>query len=179
MTEVASRPPAVEMRGIHKRFGPVLANADVSLRVLQGTVHGIVGENGAGKSTLMSILYGFYQADGGSIELEGKAARITGSREAIALGIGMVHQHFMLVESLPALDNVMLGAEPGWLLQPARALNKRQWGSAPSITLSSAHSVSTSMKCWCTMPMPSAMASCELRMLAGWPSTLMEPLSLL
>ena len=105
-------PPAVRMDRINKRFGAVQANDAVSLTVAAGTAHGIVGENGAGKSTLMSILYGFYQADGGSIELEGKAVRITGSREAIALGIGMVHQHFMLVESLSALDNVMLGAEP-------------------------------------------------------------------
>jgi simple sugar transport system ATP-binding protein len=114
--------PAVEMRHIDKRFGAVHANRDVHLRVAAGTVHGIVGENGAGKSTLMSILYGFYQADSGEIDIEGRPVRITGSREAIALGIGMVHQHFMLVDTLSALDNVMLGAEPGWRLQPARAL---------------------------------------------------------
>jgi general nucleoside transport system ATP-binding protein len=93
----------------------------VNLTVAAGTVHGIVGENGAGKSTLMSILYGFYEADGGEILIEGQAARIRGSAEAIALGIGMVHQHFMLVDTLSALDNVMLGAEPGWRLVPARA----------------------------------------------------------
>jgi simple sugar transport system ATP-binding protein len=109
------------MRHIEKRFGAVHANRDVQLTVQRGTVHGIVGENGAGKSTLMSILYGFYQADGGEIEIEGRPARISGSREAIALGIGMVHQHFMLVDTLSALDNVMLGAEPGWRLQAARA----------------------------------------------------------
>ncbi len=112
---------AVWMRGIDKRFGAVHANQRVDLKVQAGTVHGIVGENGAGKSTLMSILYGFYQADGGSIEIEGRPARIAGSREAIALGIGMVHQHFMLVDTLSALDNVMLGAEPGWRLSAARA----------------------------------------------------------
>ena len=109
------------MRGIEKRFGAVHANRDVHLTVAAGTVHGIVGENGAGKSTLMSILYGFYQADRGEIEIEGRPVRIGGSREAIALGIGMVHQHFMLVDTLSALDNVMLGAEPGWRLQAARA----------------------------------------------------------
>ncbi len=114
-------PPAVAMRHIEKRFGAVHANRDVQLTVQRGTVHGIVGENGAGKSTLMSILYGFYQADGGEIEIEGRPARISDSREAIALGIGMVHQHFMLVDTLSALDNVMLGAEPGWRLQAARA----------------------------------------------------------
>jgi general nucleoside transport system ATP-binding protein len=109
------------MRHIEKRFGAVHANRDVNLSVAAGTVHGIVGENGAGKSTLMSILYGFYEADGGEIEIEGKPARIKGSRQAIALGIGMVHQHFMLVDTLSALDNVMLGAEPGWRLNAARA----------------------------------------------------------
>ncbi len=117
----AVRPLAVEMRHIEKRFGAVRANRDVNLQVAAGTVHGIVGENGAGKSTLMSILYGFYLADGGEILIEGRPVRITGSREAIALGIGMVHQHFMLVDTLSALDNVMLGAEPGWRLKPARA----------------------------------------------------------
>jgi simple sugar transport system ATP-binding protein len=112
---------AVEMRHIEKRFGAVHANRDVHLAVRAGTVHGIVGENGAGKSTLMSILYGFYTADSGDIAVEGRPARITGSREAIALGIGMVHQHFMLVDTLSALDNVMLGAEPGFLLTKGRA----------------------------------------------------------
>ena len=121
-----SLPLAVHMRGIEKRFGAVHANRDVHLTVAAGTVHGIVGENGAGKSTLMSILYGFYQADSGEIDVEGKPARITGSREAIALGIGMVHQHFMLVDTLSALDNVMLGAEPDWRLQRARALVRQR-----------------------------------------------------
>ena len=116
-----SAAPAVRMHHIEKRFGAVHANRDVSLRVAAGTVHGIVGENGAGKSTLMSILYGFYQADSGHIEVQGQPARITGSAEAIALGIGMVHQHFMLADTLSALDNVMLGAEPDWRLNRARA----------------------------------------------------------
>ena len=114
------------MRGICKRFGAVQANQDVNLTVPAGTVHGIVGENGAGKSTLMSILYGFYHADAGSIEVEGRPVKITGSREAIALGIGMVHQHFMLVDTLSALDNVMLGAEPHWRLDTARAQVRTQ-----------------------------------------------------
>ncbi len=114
------------MRHIDKRFGAVHANRDVHLTVAAGTVHGIVGENGAGKSTLMSILYGFYEADGGEIVIEGRPARIRGSREAIALGIGMVHQHFMLVDTLSALDNIMLGAEPGWSLPAARAQVRAQ-----------------------------------------------------
>jgi ABC-type uncharacterized transport system ATPase subunit len=113
--------PAVRMDGIHKRFGAVQANRDVTLTVAAGTAHGIVGENGAGKSTLMSILYGFYQADSGQIRIHGEPAQITGSAQAIALGIGMVHQHFMLVEPLSALDNIMLGAEPHWRLAEARA----------------------------------------------------------
>ncbi|MBP6898629.1 MAG: ABC transporter ATP-binding protein [Burkholderiaceae bacterium] len=114
-------PPAVQMRGICKRFGAVQANREVTLTVAAGTAHGIVGENGAGKSTLMSILYGFYQADEGQIAIHGREVQIPGSREAIALGIGMVHQHFMLVDTLSALDNIMLGAEPDWRLQRARA----------------------------------------------------------
>jgi simple sugar transport system ATP-binding protein len=108
------------MRGIDKRFGAVHANRSVDLRVAAGSVHGIVGENGAGKSTLMSILYGFYQADRGRIEVDGKPARIAGPHRAIALGIGMVHQHFMLVEPFSALDNVLLGAEPDWRIARAR-----------------------------------------------------------
>ena len=125
-TTATAGAPAVAMRHIDKRFGAVHANRDVHLRVAAGTVHGIVGENGAGKSTLMSILYGFYQADAGEIEVEGRPARITCSREAIALGIGMVHQHFMLVDTLSALDNVMLGAEAHWHLNVARAAVRRQ-----------------------------------------------------
>jgi general nucleoside transport system ATP-binding protein len=109
------------MRAIDKRFAAVHANRAVDLTVRAGTVHGIVGENGAGKSTLMSILYGFYTADSGTIEIEGKAAQIRNSHDAIALGIGMVHQHFMLVDTFSALDNIMLGAEPSWHLPAARS----------------------------------------------------------
>ena len=119
-TTAGAAPPAVAMRAIDKRFGAVRANRAVDLTVARGTVHGIVGENGAGKSTLMSILYGFYQADSGAIEVEGQPATIRNSHDAIALGIGMVHQHFMLVETFSALDNVMLGAEPSWHLPSAR-----------------------------------------------------------
>ena len=116
---VAPSTMAVRMVGINKRFGAVAANADVHLSIAAGTVHGIVGENGAGKSTLMSVLYGFYQADSGSIEVNGKPVEIRNSDDAIGQGIGMVHQHFMLVETLTALENVMLGAEPHWLLKRA------------------------------------------------------------
>ena len=113
--------PAVEFRGISKHFGAVKANTDVSFAIAKGSIHGLVGENGAGKSTLMSILYGYYRADGGEILLDGRATPIRTSQEAIALGIGMVHQHFMLVENMTVLDNVMLGSEGGFALKPKRA----------------------------------------------------------
>jgi general nucleoside transport system ATP-binding protein len=118
--------PAVAMSHICKRFGELQANDEVDLHVARGTVHGIVGENGAGKSTLMSILYGFYQADSGEIAIDGRLARIRHSKDAIALGIGMVHQHFMLVETFSALDNVLLGAEPSWRLKAARDKVRRE-----------------------------------------------------
>jgi general nucleoside transport system ATP-binding protein len=114
--DAGKAPPAIELVGIDKRFGRVHANNNVNLKVDRGVIHGIVGENGAGKSTLMSILYGFYEADAGEIRINGAPVRITSSREAIGHGIGMVHQHFMLVQPLTVLDNVMLGAEGGPLL---------------------------------------------------------------
>lgn len=110
---------AIELLGITKHFGAVRANHDINLAVKRGTIHGIVGENGAGKSTLMSILYGFYQADSGEIRINGKSASIQSSNEAIAAGIGMVHQHFMLVDTFSVLENVMLGAESHRLLKPS------------------------------------------------------------
>ena len=114
-------PLAIELIGISKSFGPVRANRDIHLAVRPGTIHGIVGENGAGKSTLMSILYGFYQADAGEIRIAGKPTIIHDSQAAIAAGIGMVHQHFMLVEPFTVLENVVLGAEDGPLLRPSLA----------------------------------------------------------
>jgi general nucleoside transport system ATP-binding protein len=119
-------PPAIELIGINKRFGAVHANKDVSLSVTPGTVHGIVGENGAGKSTLMSILYGFYEADSGEIRVGGRPLRITSSSDAIAAGIGMVHQHFMLVETMSVIENVMLGAEGGATLRAGTARRREQ-----------------------------------------------------
>ena len=112
---------AVRLSRICKRFGAVLANDEVDLTIVSGTIHGIVGENGAGKSTLMSILYGFYTADSGDMEVEGKPTKIKNSHEAIALGIGMVHQHFMLVDNLSALDNIVLGVETSFNLPTAQA----------------------------------------------------------
>ena len=112
----AAAPLAIELVGINKLFGPVHANRDIHLTVRPGTVHGIVGENGAGKSTLMSILYGFYTADSGTIRVGGKTVTITDSRHALALGIGMVHQHFMLVDNFSVIENIVLGAEDSALL---------------------------------------------------------------
>jgi simple sugar transport system ATP-binding protein len=109
-------PAAIELIGINKSFGAVHANRDINLEIPAGTIHGIVGENGAGKSTLMSILYGLYQADSGEIRVNGKPAAIRSSNDAIAAGIGMVHQHFMLVENFSVLENVILGAEGEALL---------------------------------------------------------------
>ncbi len=121
----SSPPIAIELQGISKRFGNVRANQDIDLVVQRGTIHGIVGENGAGKSTLMSILYGFYQADSGAILIDGVPTKIYSSHDAIDAGIGMVHQHFMLVETFSVLENVILGAEQGALLK-AGISNARQ-----------------------------------------------------
>jgi simple sugar transport system ATP-binding protein len=103
----------IELRNITKRFGNVLANDRVSLKVEPGTIHAIVGENGAGKSTAMRIAYGFYSADDGEILVDGVAQRIASPQDAIGLHIGMVHQHFMLVETMTVAENIVLGAEPG------------------------------------------------------------------
>ena len=103
----------LELRNITKTFGNVVANNDVSIKVEKGTIHAIVGENGAGKSTIMRIAYGFYNADSGEILVDGKVVNIKSPHDAIALGIGMVHQHFMLVDTMTAAENIILGAETG------------------------------------------------------------------
>ncbi len=108
--------PAVELRELTKHFGNVVANAGVNLRVEAGTIHGVVGENGAGKSTAMKMLYGIYRPDCGEILVHGKKCVWSSPSAAIAAGIGMVHQHFMLAGPYSALDNILLGAEP------------REWG---------------------------------------------------
>jgi general nucleoside transport system ATP-binding protein len=105
----------IEMRGITKRFGDVAANDGVDLSIPAGSIHAIVGENGAGKSTIMKILYGFHTADEGEIWIDGQRQDIRTPHDAIALGLGMVHQHFMLASPMTALENIMLGAEPGGL----------------------------------------------------------------
>jgi simple sugar transport system ATP-binding protein len=103
----------IELRNITKRFGKVLANDAVTFNVTPGTIHAIVGENGAGKSTAMRIAYGFYTADSGEILINGQVREIRTPHDAIALGVGMVHQHFMLVEPMTVAENIVLGAEPG------------------------------------------------------------------
>jgi general nucleoside transport system ATP-binding protein len=103
---------ALEMRGIRKVFPGIVANDDVSFDVRAGEVHALLGENGAGKSTLMNILYGLYKPDAGEILLRGKPVTFTSARDAIQAGIGMVHQHFMLIPVMTVAENIVLGAEP-------------------------------------------------------------------
>src|ERR1044071_6183807 len=103
----------IELRNITKRFGAVLANDRERLSVPPGTIHALVGENGAGKSTALRIAYGFYTADSGEILVNGQPQQIRTPHDAIALGIGMVHQHFMLVEPMTVAENIVLGSEPG------------------------------------------------------------------
>ncbi|NEY89826.1 ABC transporter ATP-binding protein [Tabrizicola oligotrophica] len=112
---------AIELKGISKAFGPVQANKDINIAVPKGTIHGIIGENGAGKSTLMSILYGFYKADAGEIFINGRLTAIPDSQAAIRAGIGMVFQHFKLVQNFTVLENIILGAEDGPLLNTSLA----------------------------------------------------------
>ncbi len=118
--------PALELRGIDKRFGAVHANQAISLAVARGSVHGLIGENGAGKSTLMNIVYGFHRADAGEILVRGQRVDIAAPHAAIAAGIGMVHQHFMLVENFTVLENVVLGVEGGQLLAGGLAHARRE-----------------------------------------------------
>ena len=103
----------LDLRDVSKRFGEVLANDRVSLAVAPGIIHALVGENGAGKSTAMRIAYGFYGADSGDVAVDGQPRRFASPHDAIALGIGMVHQHFMLVEPMTVAENIVLGLEPG------------------------------------------------------------------
>ena len=103
---------AIELKGITKRFPGVVANDDINLAVAEGEIHAICGENGAGKSTLMKILYGMQPPDSGTIKIRGQAVELGSPAQAIELGIGMVHQHFMLADQLTVLENVILGAEP-------------------------------------------------------------------
>jgi general nucleoside transport system ATP-binding protein len=118
------RPPLVVLEGITKRFPGVLANDRVDLTLEEGEIHALVGENGAGKSTLMRVLYGLYPPDDGRILVRGQQVRIPTPRAAIALGIGMVHQHFVLVDRFTVTENIILGAEGGLLLELDEARRK-------------------------------------------------------
>jgi len=117
---------AVVMKGIVKQFPSVLANDHVDLYAKEGEIHAIVGENGAGKSTLMNLLYGLYTPDAGKVYIRGKETLIKGPAEAIKAGIGMVHQHFMLVGPLTVAENIVLGEEPlnSWRFFDLKAAKK-------------------------------------------------------
>ena len=106
------QPYAIEMLNITKRFPGIVANDNITLQLKKGEIHALLGENGAGKSTLMSILFGLYQAEDGIIRKDGKQVDIKDPNTANQLGIGMVHQHFKLVECFSVLDNIILGVEP-------------------------------------------------------------------
>src|SRR5690242_4094176 len=108
----SSAPPALELKGITKRFGSVVANDRVDFDVRSGEVHALLGENGAGKSTLMSVLYGLYRPTDGQIFVDGQQVDVDSPATAIRLGIGMVHQHFMLVPVMTVAENIVLGQEP-------------------------------------------------------------------
>jgi simple sugar transport system ATP-binding protein len=109
---VPAEAPALELRRITKRFGPVVANDAIDFELRRGEIHTLLGENGAGKSTLMNVLYGLHQPDEGEILLDGEPVKIHSPRQAIGLGIGMVHQHFMLVPVMTVAENLVLGSEP-------------------------------------------------------------------
>ena len=117
---------AVEMLHITKRFPGIIANDDITLQLRKGEIHALLGENGAGKSTLMSVLFGLYQPEEGEIRKAGKTVQINDPNDANALGIGMVHQHFKLVECFTVLENIILGVEDTkhGLLQTQKAREK-------------------------------------------------------
>ena len=102
----------LELKGITKRFGPLVANNDINLTIEEGQIHALLGENGAGKSTLMNVLYGLHQPDEGEILIDGKPVHFDGPGDAVAAGIGMVHQHFMLIPVFTVAESIALGFEP-------------------------------------------------------------------
>jgi ABC-type uncharacterized transport system ATPase subunit len=110
---------AIELKGITKTFGRVVANENVNLSIKYGEILALLGENGSGKTTLMNILSGIYYADEGSVYIDGKEVFITNPHEAINLGIGMIHQHFKLVEVFSAMDNIVLGTRAKYEAQTA------------------------------------------------------------
>lgn len=144
-----STPYAIEMLHITKRFPGIIANDDITLQLRHGEIHALLGENGAGKSTLMSVLFGLYQPEKGEIRKDGETVSIRNPNDATALGIGMVHQHFKLVECFTVLDNIILGVEPtkfGFLQRKRRG--RRCW-RCPSVT----GSTSTPTQRWRISPL--------------------------
>ena len=125
---------ALELRGITKRFGAFVANDAIDLDLRQGEVHALLGENGAGKSTLMNVLYGLYKPDEGEILVRGQRAAISSSADAIRLGIGMVHQHFMLIPVMTVVENIVLGAEPSRHGQLDLDTALHAWTTVPAVT---------------------------------------------
>ena len=103
----------LDMQHISKQFPNVLANEDVSIQLREGEIISLLGENGAGKSTLMNVLYGLYRPSAGKIFLDGREVEFSSPKDAIRNGLGMVHQHFMLVDTLTVTENIILGSEPG------------------------------------------------------------------
>jgi simple sugar transport system ATP-binding protein len=120
--------PALELDGIDKSFGAIHANRGISIRFTRGSIHGLVGENGAGKTTLMRIVYGMQPPDAGTIAIDGKPATLDSPSAAIAAGIGMVHQHFMLIDRFTVLENILLGAETGFAIGKAMAAARVRLG---------------------------------------------------
>ena len=118
--------PALELIDIEKSFGPIHANRGISIKFMPGSIHGLIGENGAGKSTLMSIVYGLQQPDSGAIQIDSKTVDIVSPKAAIATGIGMVHQHFMLIDRCTVLENLLLGTENTFALGPTLAQGRRR-----------------------------------------------------
>ena len=124
--QAGGNPYVIEMLHITKEFPGIKANDDITLQLKRGEIHALLGENGAGKSTLMSVLFGMYQPEKGEIRKDGKKVEIKDPNDATELGIGMVHQHFKLVECFSVLDNIILGVEPNKLgfLKKAEAKKK-------------------------------------------------------
>ena len=148
VSETPIQAPALEMRGITKRYPGVLANDHIDLDVRPGEIHALLGENGAGKTTLMNILYGLAQPDAGDILIDGEAVKIADATQAIPRGINMVHQHFMLVPVLTVAENILLGEET--MARPASSTARRpSAGSSSWASASASRSTPTSRSASC------------------------------
>src|ERR671928_1498288 len=122
---MAEEPPALELRGITKRFPGVLANDRVDFDLRRREIHALLGENGAGKSTLMNILFGLYHPDEGEIRVNGQPVRFDSARDAVLAGLAMVHQHFMLIPRFTVTENVILGSEGSGVMLDRQAARER------------------------------------------------------